>query len=215
MEFAPPRILVASMKLYYAPGTSAVGIRILLEEIGRPYEVVPVDLRAGEQYQPAFIAVNPKSKVPTLVRDDNSVLTEFGAIARWLARTNPEAALLPAEPEAEARATELLDYVVGTVHMRGFSRMIVPAAFGPAEQREDIVAAGRRIAAKGLEIIDVGLSGKAYAAGRYSYADAALFYVERWAEQLSMPLPANFKRHYEAMKKRAAVERVLAADGSK
>jgi glutathione S-transferase len=141
MEFAPPRILVASMKLYYAPGTSAVGIRILLEEIGRPYEVVPVDLRAGEQYQPAFIAVNPKSKVPTLVRDDNSVLTEFGAIARWLARTNPEAALLPAEPEAEARATELLDYVVGTVHMRGFSRMIVPAAFGPAEQREDIVAA--------------------------------------------------------------------------
>src|SRR6476469_4111420 len=146
MEFAPPRILVASMKLYYAPGTSAVGIRVLLEEIGKPYEVVPVDLRAGEQYQPAFIAVNPKSKVPTLVRDDNSVLTEFGAIARWLARTNPEAALLPAE--AEARATELLDYVVGTVHMRGFSRMIVPAAFGPAEQREDIVAAGRRIAAK-------------------------------------------------------------------
>ena len=203
------------MKLYYAPGTSAVGIRVLLEEIGRPYEVVPVDLRAGEQYQPAFVAVNPKSKVPTLVRDDNSVLTEFGAIARWLARTNPDAALLPAEPEAEARATELLDYVVGTVHMRGFSRMIVPAAFGPAERHEDIAAAGRRIATKGLEIIDVGLSGKTYAVDRYSYADAALFYVERWAEQLSMPLPANFNRHYEAMKKRAAVERVLAADGSK
>jgi glutathione S-transferase len=38
------------MKLYYAPGTSAVGIRVLLEEIGKPYEIVPVNLRAGEQY---------------------------------------------------------------------------------------------------------------------------------------------------------------------
>ncbi|UQR63109.1 glutathione S-transferase family protein [Bradyrhizobium sp. C-145] len=200
------------MKLYYAPNTSAVGIRILLEEIGKPYEIVSVDLRAGEQYQPPFASINPKSKVPTLVRDDNSVLTEFGAIARWLSRTNPEAALLPADPEPEARATELLDYVVGTVHMRGFSRMIVPMVYGPAAQREDIVAAGRRIVTRGFEIIDAGLSGKSYVADRYSYADAALFYVERWAEQFSMPMPANCKRHYEAMKKRAAVARVLAAD---
>jgi glutathione S-transferase len=41
-----------------------------------------------------------------------------------------------------------------------------------------------------------------------------LFYVERWAEQFSIPLPPNCKRHYEAMKKRPAVERVLAADRS-
>jgi glutathione S-transferase len=202
------------MKLYYAPGTSAVGIRVLLEEIGKPYEVVLVNLRAGEQYQPPFASINPKSKVPTLIRDDNSVLTEFGAIARWLARTNPEAALLPAEPEAEARVTELLDYVVGTVHMRGFSRMIVPMVFGPEEHRADIVAVGRQIVTKGFEIIDASLSGKAHVVDRFSYADAALFYVERWAEQLSISLPANCKRHYETMKKRASVERVLAADRS-
>jgi glutathione S-transferase len=202
------------MKLYYAPGTSAVGIRILLEEIGRPYEIVSVNLRAGEQHRPPLASINPKSKVPTLVRDDNTVLTEFGAIARWLARTSPDAALMPAEPEPEARATELLDYVVGTVHMRGFSRVIVPAVFGPEEQREEIVGAGRRIVTRGFEIIDAGLSGKTYVADRYSYADAALFYVERWAEQFSLPLPANCERHYEAMKKRTAVERVLAADRS-
>ena len=53
------------MKLYHAPGTSAVGIRILLEEIGKPYEVVLLDLAAREQYQPAFSSINPKSKVPT------------------------------------------------------------------------------------------------------------------------------------------------------
>jgi glutathione S-transferase len=205
---------VESMKLYYARGTSAVGIRVLLEEIGKPYEIVSVNLRAGEQYQPPFTSVNPKSKVPTLVRNDNSVLTEFGAIARWLARTHPEAALLPTEPESEARATELLDYVVGTVHMRGFSRMIVPMAFGPEEQRADIVAAGRRIVTRGFEIIDAGLSGKTHVVDRYSYADAALFYVERWAEQLSIPLPANCERHYDTFKTRGAVDRALAADRS-
>jgi glutathione S-transferase len=202
------------MKLYYAPGTSAVGIRVLLEEIGKPYDVVELNLRGGEQYQPPFVSINPKSKVPTLVRDDNTVLTEFGAIARWLARTNPEAQLLPPDPEREARATELLDYVVGTVHMRGFSRMIVPTVFGPEAQRADIVAAGRGIAARGLEIIDAGLSSWTYVADRYSYADPALFYVERWAEQFSMPLPPKCKRHYETMKTRPAVGRVVAADRS-
>jgi glutathione S-transferase len=200
------------MKLYYAPGTSAVGIRILLEEIGKPYEIATLNLRVGEQYQPSFASINPKSKVPTLLRDDNSVLTEFGAIARWLARTNPEAGLLPADPEREARVTEMLDYVVGTVHMRGFSRMIVPMVFGPEAQRADIVAAGRGIVAKGFEIIDADLSGKTYVAESYSIADPALFYIERWAEQFSVPLLPNVRRHYEAMMKRPAVERVLAAD---
>jgi glutathione S-transferase len=203
------------MKLYYAPGTSAVGIRVLLEEIGEPYEVTLLDLAAREQYQPAFSAINPKSKVPTLIRDDGSVLTEFGAIARWLARTNPDAELLPQDPDSEARATELLDYVVGTVHMRGFSRMIVPIAFGPEAQHADIVATGRGMVSKGFAIIDAGLAGKAYVAGRYSYADAALFYVERWAERFSMPLPPNCKGHYETMMERPAVKRALAADQSR
>jgi glutathione S-transferase len=203
------------MKLYYAPGTSAVGIRVLLEEIGEPYEVTLLDLAAREQYQPAFSAINPKSKVPTLIRDDGSVLTEFGAIARWLARTNPDAELLPQDPDSEARATELLDYVVGTVHMRGFSRMIVPIAFGPEAQHADIVATGRGMVSKGFAVIDAGLAGKAYVAGRYSYADAALFYVERWAERFSMPLPPNCKRHYETMMERPAVKRALAADQSR
>jgi glutathione S-transferase len=67
------------MKLYYAPGTSAMGIRILLAEIGRPYEVATLDFSMREQYRPTFTAINPKSKVPTVVRDDGTVLTEFGA----------------------------------------------------------------------------------------------------------------------------------------
>src|SRR5580658_2755688 len=95
-----------TMKLMFAPGSCALGIHLLLEEIGKPYETERVNLQEGAQYKPEFTSVNPKSKVPTLVRDDGSVLTEFPAIAFWLARTNPQANLLPDDPDAQARALE-------------------------------------------------------------------------------------------------------------
>src|SRR5262249_48665785 len=112
-----------AMKLMYSPGACSVGIHVLLEEIGKPYEAQLVNLREGAQFKPDFTAVNPKSKVPTLVRDDGSVLTEYPAIAFWLARTNPEKKLLPDDVDAQARTFEALDYAVSTIHMQGFSRL--------------------------------------------------------------------------------------------
>jgi glutathione S-transferase len=99
------------MKLYYAPGACSIGIHVLLEEIGKPYEAVAVNLREGAQHKPEFTGVNPKSTVPTLVRDDGSVHTEYPAIAYWLAATNPEAGLMPATPEDQCRALEATDYI--------------------------------------------------------------------------------------------------------
>jgi glutathione S-transferase len=73
------------MKLYYMPGACSIGIHVLLEEIGKPYDLQKIDGAKQEQYGPDFVKINPKSKVPTLQRDDGSVLTEFPAIATWLA----------------------------------------------------------------------------------------------------------------------------------
>ena len=50
------------MKLYYAPGACSIGIHVLLEEIGKPYQLEPVNLREGAQYKPPFTAVSPKGK---------------------------------------------------------------------------------------------------------------------------------------------------------
>ena len=82
------------MKLYYAPGVCSIGIHVLLEEIGKPYDLQTVNLREGAQYKPEFTQVSAKSKVPALERDDGSILTEFPVIARWLGR---QANLLPKE----------------------------------------------------------------------------------------------------------------------
>ena len=54
------------MKLYYAPGACSIGIHVLLEEIGKPYQIEPVNLRDGAQFKPPFTAVSPKAKVPAL-----------------------------------------------------------------------------------------------------------------------------------------------------
>jgi len=203
------------MKLYYQPGACSLGIHVLLEEIGRPYQTEIVNLREGAQFRPEFTSVNPKSKVPTLQRDDGSVLTEFPAIAFWLARTNPEKKLLPDDPDGQARALEALDYAVATLHMQGFSRLFRAANFSPNPADEDKVKErGKEIAEKGFGILDKSLAGKDYVAGDFSIADPALFYVEFWASaRMGMTLPPNVAAHYKRMLARPAVGKTLAAEG--
>ena len=203
------------MKLMYAPGACSIGIHVLLEEIGKPYETQRVNLAEGAQYKQDFTSVNPKSKVPTLVRDDGSVLTEFPAIAYWLARTNPQAKLLPDDPDAQARALEAMDYVVATMHMQGFTRIFRPGNFSPNEADADAVKArGREIFEKGLAIMDKALAGKDYIVGQYSIADAALFYVEFWgAARLKLTLQANCAAHFQRMMARPAVQRMMQQEG--
>jgi glutathione S-transferase len=203
------------MKLFYAPGACSIGIHVLLEEIGKPYEAVAVNLREGAQFKPDFTAVNPKSKVPTLMRDDGAVLTEYPAIALWLASRFPEARLLPKDADQLAKALEYTDYAVATLHMQGFSRIFRPANFAPSEaDHEAVKARGEEIFAKGLGVFDKALEGKDYLLGDFSFADSALYYVSFWwAGRLGKPLPPNVAAHYERMKARPSVQRVLQAEG--
>jgi glutathione S-transferase len=202
------------MKFYYAPGACPIGIHVLLEEIGKPYEAEAVNLREGAQFKPPFTTVNPKSKVPTLVRDDGTVMTEYPSIAYWLARTNPFANLLPDDIDQQARVLELMDYAVSTIHMQGFSRIFRAANFTPNAADEDAVKArGKEIAEKGFGVLDKALEGKEYVVGKYSIADSALFYVEFWSKRIGMAIPANTAAHLDRMLARPAVQRVLKLEG--
>lgn len=202
-------------KLYYAPGACSLGIHVLLEEIGKPYQAEITNIREGAQYKPEFVAINPKSKVPTLARDDGSVLTEFPAIAFALARANPEKHLLPTDADGETRALEAMDFVVSTMHMQGFSRMFRPGNFAPSEaDHEAVKARGREIFEKGFAVMNNALEGKEYITGGFSVADAALFYVEFWAAgRMGMTLPPNCAAHFARMKARPAVAAVMQKEG--
>ena len=203
------------MKLFYAPGACSIGIHVLLEEIGKPYDAELVNLREGAQFKPEFTSVNPKSKVPTLQKDDGGVLTEYPAIAVWLAASNPEAKVMPTGADALARALEVTDYCVATMHMQGFGRIFRPTNFGPSEaDSEAVKARGTEIFEKGLAWLDKQLAGQDYVTGEFSFADTAVFYVcFWWAARLNKPLPANVASHYARMNARPAVQRTLKAEG--
>jgi len=153
---------------------------------------------------------------------DGQVLTEFQAIAYWLARAYPRAGLLPDDPLAAARVIELMDYVVGTVHGQGYTRIFttdtyVPAGVPEAERANwlaAIQAQGRDMVSRAFEVIAERLPDEGYVAGpRLSIADAALFYVEFWADKIGLALPARCAAHYQRMRERPVVRQVLAEEG--
>ena len=203
------------MKLFYAAGACSMGIHVVLEEIGKPYEARGLKLAGVPEDRAALDAVNPKSKVPTLQRDDGSVVTEYPVIAHYLAETNPEAGLLPRDKEAALRAAEAMDFCVSTIHMQGFSRLFRPGNFTPNEADHDAVKArGRELIEKGFAVMANALGDKEWIAGEYSVGDSALFYVEYWAaKRMGMTLPGPLAGHLDRMLARPAVMRMLAAEG--
>jgi glutathione S-transferase len=202
------------MKFYMTPGSCSTGIHILLEELELTFEVYLVNLMAGDHLKPENLAVNPKATIPTLVRDDGSSITEFQAIAWWLARNYPKAKLLPDDIEGEVRVIETLDYVVGTIHGQGYTRIFTTDNYSSdTAQHEAIRARGREIVSKGFAVMNEALAGKEYVVGNFSIADAALFYVEFWADKIKLELPPNCLAHYRRMLQRPVVRRVLMEEG--
>ncbi len=80
--------------LYHSPNTRSTGALILLEELGAPYDLHVLNMKAGEQRQPAYLAVNPMGKVPALKHGD-ALVTEQVAVYLYLADLFPEAGLAP------------------------------------------------------------------------------------------------------------------------
>jgi glutathione S-transferase len=209
------------MKLYWGKHTCAIGIHVLLEEIGRPFTLEEVDVLGQENRGEAFKAINPKMKVPVLVRDDSSHLTEYGAIATWLALTNPGRALIPEAIEDRVRAIEIMDYAVGTLHGQAFGRVFMPTKFEPKDLlhqaglgQSSTKAEGLAMVRQGFDILDRQLEGRPYAGGQgFSIADSALFYCERWAPEVGVALPPNLAAHLDRMRARPSVRRALEVYG--
>lgn len=81
--------------LYHSPNTRSTGTLLLLEELGADYELHVVNMKAGEQRQASYLAVNPLGKVPA-IRHDGVLVTEQAAITIFLGDLYPESGLAPA-----------------------------------------------------------------------------------------------------------------------
>jgi glutathione S-transferase len=85
----------------FSPSGNCHKVRLLLEQLGRPYRWVETRSDQGATHSPEFLALNPNAKVPVLVREDGAVLTESNAMLCWLADGTQ---FLPADAWERAQA---------------------------------------------------------------------------------------------------------------
>lgn len=104
------------LKLFLSPGTSSMAPHIALHEIGADFEIRSLSFGRREHRDPAYLAINPEGKVPTLLVDGRP-LTEVAGILFFLARRFPHAGLLPGDdPEAEAHVVSWMSFLASKVH---------------------------------------------------------------------------------------------------
>jgi glutathione S-transferase len=186
-----------TLTLYFAPGSSSMAPHIALHEIGVPFESRPISFARRANRSPAFLAINPEGKVPTLLVDGRP-LTEVAAILFYLARRFPESALLPnGDVEAEAQAISWMSFVAATVHparRQGLDH--ARAVFGTADRR---------------------LGPREWALEGYSIVDIHLFRLY-WRFRNSVhPAPVEFPNlsaHYDRMMARPAVQRTCEVEAA-
>ena len=184
------------LTLYFTPGASSMAAHIAVHEVGVPFESRPLSLTKGEQHSPAYRALNPEGKVPTLVIDGRP-LTEVAAILYYLAKQFPAAGLLPPGVEAEAQAVSWMSLIASTLHtarLQGLEH--VKAMWKIAEQK---------------------LGTQEWALGSYSIADIHLFRLYwRLARSVKLELGAypNLSAHYERMMLRPAVRRTIEVESA-
>jgi glutathione S-transferase len=202
-----------SISLYFAPNSSAFAPLVALEEAGADFQPVFVRLAAGEQHTPAYRAINPRGRVPTLIVDGTPIY-EVIAILGWIADRYPEAGLLPTEPTERARAFALMSWIASTVHI-ALAQVRRPERYtdDPAI-RLALEAPGRTAFAAALAEFEARSAATAspfLIGDRFGAVDAYALVVRRWADGLGIDRATfpSFADRTDALFARASVRRAL------
>jgi GSH-dependent disulfide-bond oxidoreductase len=199
--------------VYYWPTPNGKKVTIFLEETGTPYKVVPINIRKGEQFEPAFLKISPNNRMPAIVDHDGPggkpyALFESGAILLYLAEKTGK--FMPAEMRARYDVVQWLMFQMASVGpMMGQAGHFMHAAPEKLPYAiERYTNESRRL----FGVIDKRLGEASFVAGDYSIADMAIYpwvvNVEREPEQLATR--PHLKRWLEAMGARPAVKRGMA-----
>jgi glutathione S-transferase len=198
------------LTLYYSPKSCAYAPHILLYEAGAEFTAHIVNFDQNEQKSAAFLAINPKARVPAL-NTPQGVLTENPAILFYIAQCFPDKHLAPTDPFALAEAQAFNMYLASTVHVAHAHRH-------RGYRWSDDEAAQASMTAKVAEnmtecahIIETHYLKGPYVLGdRFSMCDAYLALITRWMGPDGVALDdfPRLKAHDMMMKERASVQAV-------
>ncbi|MDY7006916.1 MAG: glutathione S-transferase family protein [Cyanobacteriota bacterium] len=202
-----------TIDLYYWPTPNGWKISIMLEETETPYNLIPVNITAGDQFQPEYLKISPNNKMPAIVDPNgpngNSIsIFESGAILLYLAEKTSR--FIPHNPSDRYKVIQWLMFQMG-----GVSPMLGQAHHFRQYAPEKIPYAIERYTNETSRLYGVlnrQLSQVEYVAGDYSIADMAIYpWIvphEKQGQNLS-DFP-HLKRWFETISQRPAVSRGLA-----
>lgn len=171
------------LKLFYATGTIAIAVAIGLEEAGLAYDTIRVDFGTGEQTKSDYLAINPKGRVPALVTDAGTVLTETGALLDYIAASAPDANLIPSNAEDAAHMRSVMYYLASTMHVAHAHKM---RGSRWADQQSSFDDMATRVTGNMSDcaafVQENCLRGDFVCGDTFSVADAYLFMVCSWLE---------------------------------
>ena len=194
------------IELYYWPTPNGHKISIMLEECGLEYEVRAVDIGAGDQFAPEFLAISPNNRIPAIVDSDTGIsVFEGGAILVYLAEKAGR--FLPTDTTQRFEVLQWLFWQAG-----GLGPMAGQLSHFVNYVQEDVPYAHKRYANEYdrlLAVMDVRLRNRDFLAGDYSIADIASFPwvlpYRRFGNDLdNFP---NLRRWFDTLKERPAVQR--------
>lgn len=185
---------------------------IMLEEIGLPYDVHPVNLGKKEQFKPEYLAINPNNKIPSIVDREGPggkpyTLFESGAILMYLAEKTGK--LMPKETGLRYQVVQWLMFQMGGVGpMFSQANHFLRAQEKIPYAMERFAGETRRLYA----VLEKRLGAAEYLAGDYSIADVAAYpWVARYEwHQVNLEEFPNVNRWFKTVGSRAAVQRGMA-----
>ena len=199
------------LEVWTWPTPNGHKVHIALEELGLPYKIVPINIGAGEQFRPEFLAITPNHRIPAIVDPDGPggrrfTLFESGAILIYLAEKTGK--LIPKDPAARYKCLEWLMFQMGGVgpmfgqfgHFHHYAPEKVPYAM--TRYANEV----KRLHG----VLDKRLAEGAWLAGDdYSIADIATYPWLRFPERRNIDFNdyPNVKRWFEAIDARPAVRR--------
>ena len=202
------------LDLYFWTTPNGYKVTILLEELGLSYNVIPIHIGKGAQFNPDFLKISPNNKIPALVDHDAPdgqpiALFESGAIMMYLAE-KAGWRFMPADPRERYGVIQWLMFQMGGIgpmlgqahHFRRYAKEQIPYAIDRYTSE----------AARLYRVLDKRLGEAEFLAGDYSIADMAVYpwlRPHKWQGQDIAAWP-NLQRWYSALRERPAVQRGLA-----
>ena len=171
------------LKIFIANGSISLASLILLEEVGAQYEAMLIDFSRDEQRQNAYLEINPKGRVPSLVTEEG-VLTETCAILVYIAqRFGPEYLASMGDPFLFGRIQEFNSYLASTVHVAHAHRLRGTRWVSDIASLEAMQEKVPEVMTQAVTLVEDELLQGPWVMGEtYTICDPYLFTISRWLE---------------------------------